>query len=49
MEGMTDDGSITRTRDSALSDGALRITDDEWLLLLPRAPRSVFTVRPAWG
>lgn len=30
-----DDGSVTRTRDQATSDGALRITDDEWDLLAP--------------
>ena len=30
-----DDGTVSRTRDSVLSDGQLRITDAEWALLLP--------------
>src|SRR5690606_240528 len=28
-----DDGSVTKTRDTALSDGALRILDSEWEML----------------
>lgn len=30
-----DDGSVSKTRDSVLSDGQLRILDSEWALLLP--------------
>lgn len=37
-----DDASVSKIRDSALSDGQLRITDDEWALLLPA---SSFTLR----
>ena len=37
-----DDGTVSKTRDSVLSDGQLRITDAEWALLLP-APS--FTLR----
>lgn len=29
--------------------GAVFITDDEWALLLPRAPRTAFTIRPVFG
>lgn len=41
-----DDGSVTKVRDSALSDGVLRITDDEWALITPRRRRGVFEIRP---
>lgn len=41
-----DDGSTTKVRDQVLSDGVLRITDDEWVLLMPRRRRGAFEVRP---
>lgn len=40
-----DDGSVTKVRDSALSDGVLRITDEEWAMLIPSRPRGAFTIR----
>lgn len=47
-----DDGSVTKTRDTALSDGQMRITDDEWDLLLPKAAPEAFSTRmsyaPGW-
>lgn len=41
-----DDGSVSKTRDVALSDGQLRITADEWALLLPPAPAG--SIRPGF-
>lgn len=43
-----DDGSVTKVRDTELSSGVLFITDDEWLLLLPRRPRGAFSVTPQY-
>ncbi|AEI11820.1 Gp19/Gp15/Gp42 family protein [Cellulomonas gilvus] len=47
-----DDGSVTRTRDQATSDGALRITDDEWDLLAPVGLGEAASIRlryePGW-
>ncbi len=41
-----DDGSVTKMRDSDLSNGVLFIADDEWLLLLPVEPRGAFSITP---
>lgn len=41
-----DDGSVTKTRDNALSDGALRILDDEWEMLTPSSSAQAFTITP---
>jgi len=43
-----DDGSITKTRDSVLSDGQLRITDEEWALLLGVDDVGAFSTRPGF-
>lgn len=47
-----DDGSVTRVRDAQSSDGVLRITDDEWDLLLPEQASDALSVRysftPGW-
>lgn len=48
-----DDGSVTKTRDQALSDGQLRIAEEEWDLLLPADPVDAASTRmrytPGWG
>ena len=41
-----DDWSETRTRDREVSDGALRLTDDEWALLIPENTSGAFTISP---
>ena len=45
-----DDATISRTRDHALSDGEIRITDEEWALITPLG--AAFTARirydPGW-
>ncbi len=41
-----DDGTVSKTRDAVLSDGQLRITDEEWALLLPPAPMG--SIRPGF-
>lgn len=41
-----DDWSETQTRDRELSDGALRLTDDEWALLIPENISGAFTISP---
>lgn len=38
-----DDGSIHKTTDSKFSDGVIRLTDEEWDLLLPAAARDAFS------
>ena len=43
-----DDGSMTEVRDSAFSDGVLRITDDEWDLLIPAQQSDAASVRYAY-
>lgn len=42
-----DDGSLTKLRDSSVSDGQLRILQEEWALLTPATRGTSFTVRPA--
>jgi len=44
-----DDGSVTKTIDQTRSAGELELTDDDWLLLLPRRSRGAFTIRPEFG
>lgn len=43
-----DDYSTTKVKDSGLSDGSLRLTDDEWFDLLPGSSGDAFSIRP-WG
>jgi len=43
-----DDGTVTKVRDSAFSDGQLRITDDEWSLLLPAPQSEALSIRYAY-
>lgn len=38
-----DDGSVQKTTDSKFSDGVIRLTDEEWDLLLPAASREAFS------
>lgn len=48
-----DDGTITRTRDSASSDGVLRIFDEEWDMITPAASieaiSTPYRYAPGWG
>src|SRR5690625_171667 len=41
-----DGWSETQTRDREISDGALRLTDDEWALLIPVNTSGAFTISP---
>ena len=41
-----DDYSTTKVKDSALSNGALGLTDDEWSSLLPGSSDEAFTITP---
>lgn len=41
-----DDGSVTKMRDAVLSDGELRITDDEWDMLTPASSANAFSIQP---
>lgn len=47
-----DDGTVTKTRDSVLSDGVLRILPEEWDLLMPRELPNAFSsplaYEPGW-
>lgn len=43
-----DDYSTTKVRDTAISAGALELTDDEWNKLLPGSTGDAFTITP-WG
>lgn len=38
-----DDASVQETTDTKFSDGVLRLTDEEWDMLLPAAARSAFS------
>lgn len=38
-----DDGTVSKTRDTVLSDGQLRITSEEWARLIP--PSTIFSIR----
>jgi len=47
-----DDGTVTKVRDQVLSDGQLRILDEEWDLLLPASAPDALSTRmsytPGW-
>lgn len=47
-----DDGTMTKVRDQVLSDGQLRILDEEWDLLLPASSPDALSTRmsytPGW-
>ena len=40
-----DDGSVQETVDSSQSDGAIRILDEEWQILIPAGAERVFSIR----
>lgn len=41
-----DDASVTKIRDRVLSDGELRITDEEWEMLTPSGSAAAFSITP---